>query len=132
MTPSPRALECNAYHVRNDENRRSGAFWHIANPPERLADAYAEEPEVLVPAWNIDFASAGRPAAAALRTPPGGSGAATPQGRYGVQQWPIGGHGPVPDERPALPMRGQAYVRNCTILRMTSLSLCTGAPQVRQ
>src|SRR6202035_4251901 len=36
----------------------ASAFWHIANPPERLADAYAEESEVLVPEWNIDFASA--------------------------------------------------------------------------
>lgn len=50
---------------------RSGAFdmllasyslaatlWQIANPPERLTDAYAEEPEVLPPEWNLDFASA--------------------------------------------------------------------------
>jgi AcrR family transcriptional regulator len=34
------------------------AFWQIANPPKRLTDAYAEEPEVLPPEWNIDFASA--------------------------------------------------------------------------
>ncbi|OSC42649.1 TetR family transcriptional regulator [Mycobacterium decipiens] len=50
---------------------RSGAFdillaayslaatlWQIANPPERLTDAYADEPEVLPPEWNLDFASA--------------------------------------------------------------------------
>ncbi|KZS62770.1 TetR family transcriptional regulator [Mycobacterium ostraviense] len=50
---------------------RSGAFdillaayslaatlWQIANPPERLTDAYAEEPDVLPPEWNLDFASA--------------------------------------------------------------------------
>lgn len=50
---------------------RSGAFdillaayslaatlWQIANPPEQLNDAYAEEPEVLPPEWNLDFASA--------------------------------------------------------------------------
>lgn len=36
----------------------ASAFWHIANPPERLSDAYAEEPEALPPEWNIDFASA--------------------------------------------------------------------------
>lgn len=36
----------------------AAAFWHIANPPERLTDAYAEEPEALPPEWNIDFASA--------------------------------------------------------------------------
>lgn len=50
---------------------RSGAFdillaayslaatlWQIANPPERLTDAYAEEPELLPPEWNLDFAAA--------------------------------------------------------------------------
>jgi AcrR family transcriptional regulator len=36
----------------------AAAFWQIANPPERLTDAYAEEPEALPPEWNIDFASA--------------------------------------------------------------------------
>ena len=36
----------------------ASAFWHIANPPERLTDAYADEPDVLPPEWNIDFASA--------------------------------------------------------------------------
>jgi AcrR family transcriptional regulator len=36
----------------------ASAFWHIANPPERLTDAYAEEPEALPAEWNIDFASA--------------------------------------------------------------------------
>ncbi len=36
----------------------AAAFWQIANPPERLTDTYAEEPEVLPPEWNIDFASA--------------------------------------------------------------------------
>lgn len=32
-------------------------LWQIAHPPEGLADAYAEEPEVPVD-WNLDFASA--------------------------------------------------------------------------
>jgi AcrR family transcriptional regulator len=36
----------------------AAAFWQIANPPERLTDAYAEEPEALPPEWNIEFASA--------------------------------------------------------------------------
>lgn len=36
----------------------ASAFWHIANPPERLTDAYAEEPDALPPEWNIEFASA--------------------------------------------------------------------------
>lgn len=36
----------------------AAAFWQIANPPERLTDVYAEEPDALPPEWNIDFASA--------------------------------------------------------------------------
>ncbi len=32
-------------------------LWHIANPPERLTDAY-EEPDVLPPEWQLDFAPA--------------------------------------------------------------------------
>jgi len=36
----------------------AAAFWHIANPPKRLTDAYAEEPEALPPEWNIEFPSA--------------------------------------------------------------------------
>jgi AcrR family transcriptional regulator len=36
----------------------AAAFWHIANPPERLSDVYDKEPEALPPEWNIDFASA--------------------------------------------------------------------------
>ncbi len=36
----------------------AAAFWHIANPPERLADAYTAEPDGVPPEWNIDFASA--------------------------------------------------------------------------
>jgi len=36
----------------------AAAFWHIANPPKRLNDAYAEEPEALPPEWNIEFAPA--------------------------------------------------------------------------
>ena len=36
----------------------AAAFWHIANPPEQLADLYAEKPELLPAEWNIDFASA--------------------------------------------------------------------------
>jgi hypothetical protein len=36
----------------------AAAFWQIANPPERLTDAYADEPEVLSPEWNIDFVPA--------------------------------------------------------------------------
>lgn len=34
-------------------------LWQIANPPEQLTDAYAdEEPDVRPPEWNLDFASA--------------------------------------------------------------------------
>lgn len=36
----------------------ASAFWHIANPPERLTQAYGDEPESFAPEWNIDFASA--------------------------------------------------------------------------
>ncbi len=36
----------------------ASAFWHIANPPERLTDVYSEEPGVLPPEWNLEFASA--------------------------------------------------------------------------
>lgn len=36
----------------------AAAFWQIANPPARLTDAYAEEPEVIPPEWNIEFGSA--------------------------------------------------------------------------
>jgi AcrR family transcriptional regulator len=36
----------------------AATLWQIANPPERLTDAYAEEPEVVPPEWNLDFASA--------------------------------------------------------------------------
>jgi Tetracyclin repressor-like, C-terminal domain len=36
----------------------AAAFWQIANPPERISDAYAEEPEVLPAEWNIEFGSA--------------------------------------------------------------------------
>jgi AcrR family transcriptional regulator len=36
----------------------AAAFWQIANPPKRLTDAYAEEPDALPPEWNIDFVSA--------------------------------------------------------------------------
>lgn len=36
----------------------AAAFWQIANPPAKISDVYAEEPEVLPPEWNIDFASA--------------------------------------------------------------------------
>jgi AcrR family transcriptional regulator len=36
----------------------AAAFWQIANPPDRLTDAYAEEPDALPPEWNIDFVSA--------------------------------------------------------------------------
>ena len=32
-------------------------FWQIPHPPQRLIDAFAEEPQVL-PDWNLDFASA--------------------------------------------------------------------------
>jgi len=35
----------------------AAAFWQIANPPEKLIDAY-EEPDVRPPEWDIDFASA--------------------------------------------------------------------------
>ena len=30
-------------------------FWQIAHPPQRLIDAFAEEPQV-PPDWNLDFA----------------------------------------------------------------------------
>ncbi|QUR66209.1 TetR family transcriptional regulator [Mycobacterium spongiae] len=36
----------------------AATLWQIANPPERLTDAYAEAPEVLPPEWNLDFAAA--------------------------------------------------------------------------
>jgi AcrR family transcriptional regulator len=36
----------------------AAAFWQIANPPKRLTDLYAQEPEILPPEWNIEFASA--------------------------------------------------------------------------
>jgi AcrR family transcriptional regulator len=36
----------------------ASAYWHIANPPERLSDSYGEEPDVLPPEWNLDFESA--------------------------------------------------------------------------
>ena len=36
----------------------AAAFWQIANPPERLSDVYAEEPEVMPSEWNIEFAPA--------------------------------------------------------------------------
>ena len=36
----------------------AATFWHIANPPERLTDAYADEPEARPPEWNIEFPSA--------------------------------------------------------------------------
>ena len=36
----------------------AATLWQIANPPERLTDVYAEEPEVVPPEWNSDFASA--------------------------------------------------------------------------
>ncbi|WP_459965553.1 TetR/AcrR family transcriptional regulator, partial [Mycobacterium avium] len=36
----------------------AATLWQVANPPERLTDAYAEEPEVVPPEWNLDFASA--------------------------------------------------------------------------
>jgi AcrR family transcriptional regulator len=37
----------------------AAAFWQIANPPERLTDAYADQPEAVPPEeWNIEFAPA--------------------------------------------------------------------------
>jgi AcrR family transcriptional regulator len=36
----------------------AAAFWQIANPPERLTDAYADEPEVMPSEWNIEFGPA--------------------------------------------------------------------------
>jgi len=36
----------------------AAAFWQIANPPERLTDVYAKEPDACRPSGNIDFASA--------------------------------------------------------------------------
>jgi AcrR family transcriptional regulator len=35
----------------------AAAFWQIANLPDRISDAYAEEPEVLPAEWNIEFGS---------------------------------------------------------------------------
>ncbi len=36
----------------------AATLWQIAKPTERLTDAYNEEPEVLAPDCNLDFASA--------------------------------------------------------------------------
>ncbi len=36
----------------------AATLWQVANPPDRLTDAYAEEPEVIPPEWNLDFSSA--------------------------------------------------------------------------
>lgn len=36
----------------------AATLWQVANPPERLNDAYAEEPGVVPPEWNLDFAAA--------------------------------------------------------------------------
>jgi AcrR family transcriptional regulator len=37
----------------------AAAFWQIANPPEGLTDAYADQPEAVPPEeWNIEFSSA--------------------------------------------------------------------------
>ena len=36
----------------------AATLWQVANPPEHLTDVYAEEPEVVPPEWNLDFASA--------------------------------------------------------------------------
>ena len=37
----------------------AAAFWQIANPPERLTNAYADQPEAGPPEeWNIEFAPA--------------------------------------------------------------------------
>jgi AcrR family transcriptional regulator len=54
----PRLGRSGAFDVLITAYSLASAFWHIANPPERLSDAYAEEPEALPPEWNIDFASA--------------------------------------------------------------------------
>ena len=36
----------------------AATLWQVANPPKHLTDVYAEEPEVVPPEWNLDFASA--------------------------------------------------------------------------
>ncbi len=37
----------------------AATLWQVAHPPERLNDAYADDPGVVVPPeWNLDFASA--------------------------------------------------------------------------
>lgn len=36
----------------------AATLWQVANPPAHLTDVYAEEPEVVPPEWNLDFASA--------------------------------------------------------------------------
>ena len=64
--PAPLAKCCS----RMRSSRRSGALnvllatyslaaplWQIAHPPQRLIDAFAEEPEV-PPDWNLDFGAA--------------------------------------------------------------------------
>ena len=35
----------------------AATLWQIGHPPQRLIDAFAEEPEV-PPDWNLDFAAA--------------------------------------------------------------------------
>ena len=69
--PAPLAKCCS----RMRSSRRSGALnvllaayslaatlWQIAHPPQRLIDAFAEEPEV-PPDWNLDFGSRAYPTA---------------------------------------------------------------------
>ncbi len=47
-----------AYDILIAAYSLGAAFWQIANPPQRLLDAYAQEPDVRPPEWNIDFPSA--------------------------------------------------------------------------
>jgi hypothetical protein len=46
-----------AYDVILAAYSLAGPLWQVANPPKKLADAYAEETDV-PPDWNIDFTAA--------------------------------------------------------------------------
>jgi hypothetical protein len=48
-----------AYDVIPVAYSLAGPLWQVANPPKKLADAYAEAKATdLPPDWNIDFTSA--------------------------------------------------------------------------
>lgn len=54
----PRLGRSGAFDMLMASYSLAATLWQIANPPERLADAYAAELEVLPPEWNLDFTSA--------------------------------------------------------------------------